>query len=482
LTRHAGHLDPGARAAALFDANADGLVGPTHNYAGLSLGNVASLKNKGLTANPREAALQGLAKMRLLMQWGVPQMVLPPLLRPRFDVLHALGFRGSRAAMLQAAAKADPALLASVYSASSMWAANAATITPGNENVTGIAQVTPANLTTTWHRSLEAQETAYLLRIALPAKAGFNHHAPLPSHARFSDEGAANHTRLCPSPEAMGLHLFAYGRADGLVDGRPSSLFPSRQSLAASQAIARRHGLPDERVLFLQQSPEAIAAGVFHNDVIAVGQNTLWLVHEQAYVGGMQAVDQVVTRIRRLFGASISRGGGDAFKQAAGFKVLKVTRRQLPLSEAVASYLFNSQIVSTPAGENILVCAQECRESPKAWRVVQGWIDQGAFTRVEVADLRQSMRNGGGPACLRLRLTLNSRQWSGVPAGLRLNSERLAALEAWVKTFYRDRLAPRDLLDPGLADEVATALEELTKVVRLPRLYRAVGAFEDLVG
>jgi succinylarginine dihydrolase len=113
---------------------------------------------------------------------------------------------------------------------------------------------------------------------------------------------------------------------------------------------------------------------------------------------------------------------------------------------------------------------------------VQGWIDQGAFTRVEVADLRQSMRNGGGPACLRLRLTLNSRQWSGVPAGLRLNSERLAALEAWVKTFYRDRLAPRDLLDPGLADEVATALEELTKVVRLPRLYRAVGTFEDLVG
>ena len=46
--------------------NFDGLVGPSHNYAGLSFGNVASFSNVKSASNPKQAALQGLAKMRAL--------------------------------------------------------------------------------------------------------------------------------------------------------------------------------------------------------------------------------------------------------------------------------------------------------------------------------------------------------------------------------------------------------------------------------
>lgn len=453
--------------ADVFDVQADGLVGPTHNYAGLSLGNVASLKHKGRVANPREAALQGLRKMRLLLNWGVPQMLLPPLARPRFDMLHALGFRGSRASMLQAAAKADPAMLASVYSASSMWAANAATVTPGHEHVTGYAQVTPANLVGNWHRSLEAEETAHMLRLILPEKAGFAHHPPLPSHPHFGDEGAANHTRFCLAPEDQGLHVFVYGRPGGVVDAQShrGKSYPARQSLAASQAIARAHGIPDERVMFLQQSREAITAGVFHNDVIAVGQNALWLVHEKAYAGGQADIDAVKARARKI----LHRGRRN---RASTLQVLQVSAKQLPLADAVTSYLFNSQIVMTTDGEYRLICAQECQENAKAHKLLQAWHEQGHLAHVETVDLRQSMRNGGGPACLRLRLTMNAHQWAGVPAGLRLNLEQIDKLEAWVKKHYRDRLHPRDLLDVHLEDEVVAALEDLSRLLRLPRLYR----------
>ncbi len=54
----------------LTEINFDGIVGPSHNYAGLSLGNLASARNAGAVSRPRDAALQGLAK-----DLGVSQQV-----------------------------------------------------------------------------------------------------------------------------------------------------------------------------------------------------------------------------------------------------------------------------------------------------------------------------------------------------------------------------------------------------------------------
>src|ERR1700737_3835048 len=106
--------------------NFDGLVGPTHNYAGLSRGNLASARHEGQVAPPKEAALQGLAKMRLVSSLGAGQAVLPPHPRPSLRTLRALGFHGSDEEVIARAATSDELLLRLCSSASAMWAANAA--------------------------------------------------------------------------------------------------------------------------------------------------------------------------------------------------------------------------------------------------------------------------------------------------------------------------------------------------------------------
>ena len=114
----------------VVEANADGLIGPTHNYAGLSPGNLASTANQGAVSNPRAAALEGLAKMRVLHELGVPQFVLAPHERPDVPFLRALGYAGRDADVLRQAWLDAPLVAAAAASASPMWAANAATVTP----------------------------------------------------------------------------------------------------------------------------------------------------------------------------------------------------------------------------------------------------------------------------------------------------------------------------------------------------------------
>ena len=80
-----------------IEANFDGLVGPTHNYGGLSFGNVASLNNQAQASNPKAAAKQGLVKMKALADMGFVQGVLAPHERPHMPTLKSLGFTGTDA-------------------------------------------------------------------------------------------------------------------------------------------------------------------------------------------------------------------------------------------------------------------------------------------------------------------------------------------------------------------------------------------------
>src|SRR5678816_4173475 len=132
--------------------NFDGLPGPTHNYSGLAHGNLAAERNAQQDANPREAALQGLAKMRALAARGFSQAVLPPQERPDVDALRALGFAGTDHDVIVAAGRDAPELLAACSSAASMWVANAATISSAPDCADGRMHVTPANLVTHFHR------------------------------------------------------------------------------------------------------------------------------------------------------------------------------------------------------------------------------------------------------------------------------------------------------------------------------------------
>ena len=206
--------------------NFDGIPGPTHNYSGLAQGNLASERNKSQVAQPREAALQGLAKMRALAQRGIPQAVLPPHERPAMDALRTLGFTGSDADILARVARDAPSLLAACSSAAAMWVANAATVSASRDTPDGRVHFTPANLATHFHRALEAPTTTAVLRAVFADETRFVVHDALPSTPQTGDEGAANHTRVATA-DGTGVDFFVYGRR-AYGPGPLPARFPAR--------------------------------------------------------------------------------------------------------------------------------------------------------------------------------------------------------------------------------------------------------------
>lgn len=442
-----------------LEANFDGLVGPTHNYAGLSFGNVASANNANRVSNPREAALQGLAKMKALADLGYAQGVLPPQERPSVALLRTMGFAGDDRTVIREVARTAPALLGAASSAASMWTANAATVSPSADTADGRVHFTAANLCSKLHRAIEHATTSRVLRAAFPASSHFAHHDALPGWPSLGDEGAANHTRLCGAYGERGVEFFVYGR-DDLASTPAPRRFPARQTLQASQAIARLHGLDDADVVFAQQHPDAIDAGVFHNDVIAVGNRNVLFCHAQAFLDQTD----VLTRLRERLAV-----------RGVPLEVIEVPADAVSLEDTVGSYLFNSQLLArTPeaGGGMRLVVPQECRERPAVWRYLESMVASGGPIReLHVFDLRESMRNGGGPACLRLRVVLTDEERLATHAGLWIDDARHASLSEWVRRHYRDRLSVEDLADPALLDECRTALDELTRLLGIGSVY-----------
>ena len=436
------------------EANFDGLVGPTHNYAGLSWGNVASKSNVSAESNPQEAALQGLAKMKRLADRGYVQGILPPHERPHIPTLRALGFEGNDRQILEQVAKSNPSILAAVSSASTMWTANAATVSPSADTGDHRVHFTPANLSAKFHRSIEHRVTGRALKAIFSDESYFAHHPALPSVSQFGDEGAANHTRLCGGYGEPGVELFVYGQMAFNDQAPAPKKYPARQTLEASQAIARLHGLKDEHTVFAQQNPDAIDAGVFHNDVIAVGNGNTLFYHDMAFLDE----ERVLSDIRaRLTGTEL--------------ETVRVSSAEVPIEDAVASYLFNSQLLNTPDGM-LLAVPGECREVASVSRYLDGLVRSGGpITAVEVFDVKQSMRNGGGPACLRLRVVLSDDELNAMHRGVLLTDELYERLTAWIKAHYRDRLSQQDLADPMLLDEVRKALDELTGILGLGSIY-----------
>ncbi len=436
------------------EANFDGLVGPTHNYAGLSRGNIASKSNVNSVANPKEAALQGLAKMKRLADRGYVQGILPPHERPHIPTLRRLGFEGSDHQVLEKAAKTEPAILAAVSSASAMWTANAATVSPSADTADHRLHFTPANLSAKFHRSIEHQTTGRALKAIFTDESYFAHHPALPAVSHFGDEGAANHTRLSSRYGEPGVELFVYGKAAFNESAPGPTNYPARQTLEASRAIARLHGLTDRHAVFAQQNPAAIDAGVFHNDVIAVGNGNTLFYHELAFL----EEERVLTELRnRLSGAKL--------------EAVRVSAQEVPIEDAVASYLFNSQLLNTPDGM-LLAVPGECREIDSVSRYLDNLQKaDGPITAVEVFDVKQSMKNGGGPACLRLRVVLNDEEQHAMNRGVILTDELYNRLTTWVEAHYRDELTQQDLADPMLLDEVRKALDELTGILGLGSIY-----------
>ncbi|MXO66789.1 N-succinylarginine dihydrolase [Altericroceibacterium endophyticum] len=413
----------------LVEVNFDGLIGPSHNYAGLSLGNLAATRHAGDTAHPRAAALQGLEKMRGNMERGLVQGFFLPLPRPNRAYLDALS----------ADASTDRGLIAGAWSASSMWTANAATVSPAPDTTDGRCHLSVANLVTMPHRAHEWPDTLRQLRLAFADQDHFAVHGPVPPS--FGDEGAANHMRLCSRHGASGVEIFVYGRSGGP--------FPARQHEQASRIIARRHGLSAERAVFIEQNPDAIAAGAFHNDVVAVANEQVLFCHEQAFAQPQAAYDE----IRQAF---------------PELELVEVPASAVSLAEAIKSYLFNAQLLSLPGGEMALVIPTEAWDSAP----VRGWLEamlagNGPIRQVIPVDVRQSMANGGGPACLRLRVVADP---ATIDPRFLLTSEKADAMAEIIATSWPEALAPAAIGDKEIAAQIEQARSSLIDTVGLTEL------------
>ena len=413
----------------LREINFDGIVGPSHNYAGLSLGNLASTRNAGDVSRPRAAALQGVEKMRANLALGLAQGIFLPAPRPHRAWLAALG---------TSIEDADPILAANAMSASSMWAANAATVSPAPDTADGKCHLTVANLRTMPHRSHEWRSTLAQLRLAFRGDP-FAVHDPIPP--AFGDEGAANHMRLSPRHGEPGVEVFVYGISGGA--------FPARQHLEASRAIARLHRLDPERVIFAEQSEEAIAAGAFHNDVVAVANERVLFAHEQAFADKATLVAALEARVR-------------------GFEYVEVPAAEVPLADAIRSYLFNAQLVTPPDGEPTLIVPTEARETPSVWNWIERHVaGNGPIRRVEVVDVRQSMANGGGPACLRLRVVADP---SAVDPRFMVDDAKLDAIADAISRHWPEQIHIADLQQPMLIAEIEGARAALLESLDLGEL------------
>ena len=413
----------------LVEINFDGIVGPSHNYAGLSLGNIASASHKGDTSYPRAAALQGVAKMRGNMERGLAQGFLLPLPRPNEAFLRELAIDDT----------APRQLLAAAWSASSMWTANAATVSPAPDTSDGRCHLTPANLVTMPHRAQEWRDTQAQLKIAFSDERHFAvHDAVLPA---FGDEGAANHMRFCEGHDASGVEVFVYGKQGGK--------FPARQHEQASRAVARLHGLDPAKCVFIEQNPQAIEAGAFHNDVVAVANERVLFTHERAFADKHAAYDA----IRAAFPA---------------LEVVEVPDDAVNLAEAIRTYLFNAQLLTLPSGELALVVPSECQESASVWSWCEHMLaGNGPIRHVIPVDVRQSMANGGGPACLRLRVVADP---ATVDPRFMLDEAKADRIEAVIADTWPETIDPSQIGTAALAHQVREAREALLTVLSLDTL------------
>ncbi len=440
-----------------FEVNFDGLVGPTHNYAGLAYGNLPSASSRYMVSSPKKAALEGVSKMRFCQSLGLIQGIIPPQERPDVETLRAAGFSGSDKKVIEEVYKKRPQLLYQCFSASSMWTANAATVSPSADTKDHRVHITTANLTAQGHRMIEAKNTAKMLKMMCPNQRHFIHHPPLPDENILSDEGAANYLRLSSRHGEKGIEIFVYGKDAGNPEILLPFKYPARQSLKASRTISLTHLLNDDHIIFVQQNPEVIDQGVFHNDLIALSNENVFLYHELAFVNK----DKVIEEIRKKLATVVYEN----------FFFIEIQEKCLSVKKAVQSFLFNSQIITLPNSSMVLIAPAACQEKPMAGILNEILTGPNPIGQIYFVDLNQSMSNGGGPACLRLRFVLTKEEYGHIHPGFLLNDLKICLLEQWIKDCFRDQLSIDDLRDPAFLKESRQALDELTKILNLGNIY-----------
>lgn len=444
-----------------YEVNFDGLVGMTHCFGGLSLGNEPSLDNQGEISNPRLAAIQGLNKMKFLTSLGIKQAVLPPQERPHIPSLKKIGFSGTTVDILSSVKRTSPWLLPHVSSSASMWAANAATVSPSIDSVDSHIHFTPANLATYFHRSMEAETTRKILLSIFPNNVYFSHHNPLPSSELFFDEGAANHTRFCKTYGGPGFQFFTFGKSLQDTQGetpRPKK-YPARQTKEASAAIARLHRLFPGNFSMAFNSPNAIDAGAFHNDLVAVGNQNVLLIHEKAIWKQLETLENLKAGVSKVCDTDLI--------------VIEVKEEQLSLRDALDSYFFNSQLVTLNDDSMALIAPESCKNFASLNTYLNELLNdsRNPIGAIHYVDLSESLKNGGGPACLRLRVVMNSTELAQMNQGVLFTDSLYNELVAHVTEYYPEELSLSDLGDPQLYNKNCESLDAVSKILKLGDIY-----------
>ena len=430
--------------------NFDGLIGPTHNYSGLSEGNIASFNNSKKTSSPLNAALQGLEKMKLLIDLGIPQGIFLPHERPNLNFLRSHGFLGSDTEIVASAGKNSNLLLNQSYSASSMWAANAATFSPSIDSQDSIAHITPANLFSMPHRRIEAEFTYQQLNIIFN-RSHFKIHKPINPSDLMGDEGAANHLRITNHHLDKGIQIFVYGR-----DSFQESLnVVARQSKAASEYIANSHKLDMEQTFFLKQNMKAINSGSFHNDIVSLSTENVFIFHEEAFNDSKNEIKKIRS----------------AFKAEDECFFIEILKNDIPLDILVNSYLLNSQLVRNPSGDMTFIMPFEVKNYSECTEWLARIKENSPIKDFKYIDIKQSMMNGGGPACLRFKIVVNENEFNNINPNFLLTPVLIKKLESLIKNSYRDTLEIRDLADPELINESYTILDNLTQIFKTGSIY-----------
>ena len=434
----------------LTEINIDGMIGPTHHYGGLGVGNIASHSHRNEVSNPRQAALEGLAKAKLVSDLGIPQFLWLPPRRPKLELLKALGFNGSPQEQILSAYELAPRVLSAAFSSAFMWAANSATVTPAVDASDGCYHFTPANLISSLHRASEANERRLDFANTFSVVNWHRVHDPLPGIMALRDEGAANHMRLSNPTGEIGFNIFVYGEDDSLgSNGLVGSKFMARQTRLASESIARQHRLNPATTFFLRQHPEAIAAGVFHNDVIATSHEGVLVHHELAFVDAEEELERLERAFFDRVGKALVR--------------IVVSSDSLNLTDAVQSYLFNSQLL-TPSRSSrsdsqprmVFVCPKQCETIESANRVLRSIVadPKNPIDDVQFVSVGQSMSGGGGPACLRLRVPADQRTLEQLPYSGRMTESFYEALRQVVETYYPESVSLASFCDERFVEHL----------------------------
>ena len=187
---------------------------------------------------------------------------------------------------------------------------------------------------------------------------------------------------------------------------------------------------------------------------MATSHRNVWLHHEHAYIDADKTILEIEERFELVTQQSLHR--------------CKITAAELPLCDAVSSYLFNGQLLPSDRGPELMtmLCPEQVRETPTALRAIESLIDSdGPIVACEFVELRESMNNGGGPACLRLRVPMNEANWKNLPGNLRFSETIADQLCRVIESTYPAKLETSDLTSLELVHQVKLAVQELNRVL-----------------